>query len=72
MLAGLELLLEALALAALEVAGALAAGLLAPDSTGVSPPQEARPKVMRAAKAVKILTFFINLSVTIRLRFLSF
>jgi hypothetical protein len=60
-------LLEAAWLAAWLVASAV------PDSVGaVSPVQAARPKVIRAANEAKILTFFINLSATVKLRFLSF
>ena len=67
---------EAAWLAALLEAAWLAAWLVAsavPDSVGVvSPVQAARPKVIRAANEAKILTFFRNLSATIKLRFLSF
>ena len=66
----LELLLEALALVAAWLCWLVAAAV--PDSVGVSPVQAARPKVIRAANEAKILTFFINLSATIKLRFLSF
>lgn len=63
-------LLEALALVAAWLWLVAAA---VPDSVGVvSPVQAARPKVIRAANEAKILTFFINLSATIKLRFLSF
>ena len=64
-------LLEALALVAAWLCWLVAAAV--PDSVGVvSPVQAARPKVIRAANEAKILTFFINLSATIMLRFLSF
>lgn len=63
-------LLEALALVAAWLWLVAAA---VPDSVGVvSPVQAARPKVIRAANEAKILTFFINLSATVKLRFLSF
>ena len=62
-------LLEALALVAAWLWLVAAA---VPDSVGVSLVQAARPKVIRAANEAKILTFFINLSATIKLRFLSF
>lgn len=63
---------EALALVAAWLCWLVAAGSV-PDSVGVvSPVQAARPKVMRAANEAKILTFFINLSATVKLRFLSF
>jgi hypothetical protein len=65
LLTGLELLgfLELL-LAALEAALELVGAALA-DSVAFSPPQAARPKVMRAAMAAKILTFFIVFLATI-------
>ena len=65
----LELLLEALALVAAWLWLVAAA---VPDSVGVCSVQAARPKVIRAANEAKILTFFINLSATVKLRFLSF
>ena len=51
------------------VAAALVAST---DSAAGVSVQAARPKVIRAANEAKILTFFINLSATIKLRFLSF
>ena len=63
-------LLEALALVAAWLWLVAAA---VPDSgAGVCSVQAARPKVIRAANEAKILTFFINLSATVKLRFLSF
>lgn len=59
--------------ALLEVAWLWLVAAAVPDSVGVvSPVQAARPKVIRAANEAKILTFFINLYATVKLRFLSF